>query len=223
MASTEMHAAFITADSSAWTCGRNQFGQLGDGTTIDRLYAIKVMDNVLAVAANGNSTYFIKSDNSLWVCGANITLPGSQAAANYNRPVKIADSVAAISTFSHTLFIKLDSTLWGFGPNYQNQLGDNVKVGVQAEPVKLMDGVLMAATGDAFSVIIKEDHSLWGTGLNSSGALGTNNIETLFRFTKVLDGVQDVSVGYQTTLIIKDDGTLWGRAGMISGRSVLAQ
>lgn len=137
-------------------------------------------------------------------------MPGSQTPSIYTRPVKITDSVAAISARGHTIFIKLDSTLWGFGINGQGQLGENVKDQYQQQPIKLMDGVIAAAAGEGYSVIIKKDHSLWASGQNSNGSLGTNNTETLFRFIKVLDGVRNVSVSYQTTLIVKDDGSLWG-------------
>ena len=40
------HAIAIKTDGSLWAWGRNHYGQLGDGTTIDRHSPVKIMDDV---------------------------------------------------------------------------------------------------------------------------------------------------------------------------------
>ena len=51
--------------------GTNEYGQLGDGTTTDRLSPVQVANDVTAVSAGYLHTMFLKSDNTLWAMGTN--------------------------------------------------------------------------------------------------------------------------------------------------------
>ena len=61
------HSMAIMSDGSLWGWGQNEKGQLGDGTTEDRLYPVRIMDNVIQVSAGNMHTAAIKNDGSLWV------------------------------------------------------------------------------------------------------------------------------------------------------------
>ena len=44
----------------------------GDGTTTNRSTPVKILDeNVTAIAAGANASYFLKNDGSLWAMGDN--------------------------------------------------------------------------------------------------------------------------------------------------------
>ena len=47
-------------------------GQLGDGTTTDRSDPVRIMDQVIAVAAGQSYALAIKSDGTIWTWGGNI-------------------------------------------------------------------------------------------------------------------------------------------------------
>ena len=52
VASGYNHTLFTKTDGSLWVMGRNDYGQLGDGTTTDRNASVKIVDaNIIAVAA----------------------------------------------------------------------------------------------------------------------------------------------------------------------------
>ena len=52
--------------------GSNSNGQLGDGTTTDRMSSVQIESSgVTSVTAGGNHSLFIKSDGSLWGMGSN--------------------------------------------------------------------------------------------------------------------------------------------------------
>lgn len=71
--------AIIKNDNSLWMWGFNECGQLGDGTTTDKLQPIHVLNNVNIVGVSrivsSDSTYAvstaIKNDGSLWMWGSN--------------------------------------------------------------------------------------------------------------------------------------------------------
>ena len=44
------HGMVIKKDGTLWTFGNNYYGELGDGTTVNRSTPVKVLSNVKAVA-----------------------------------------------------------------------------------------------------------------------------------------------------------------------------
>jgi hypothetical protein len=67
------HTVAIKADGTLWAWGRNQAGQLGDGTTEDQSSPVQVgtATNWLAVAAGHHHTVAVRSDGTLWAWGRN--------------------------------------------------------------------------------------------------------------------------------------------------------
>ncbi len=66
------HSMFVKTDDSLWGLGKNDKGQLGDGTTDDVTAKPKeIMKDVKSVYAGYKYTYFIKTNGSLWAVGAN--------------------------------------------------------------------------------------------------------------------------------------------------------
>ncbi len=73
MVSAQTQTSFLLKDGSLWSRGTNHFGQLGDGTVVDRAAPVKTMSlDVLSLPfVSGTSTMIEKTDGSLWVCGLN--------------------------------------------------------------------------------------------------------------------------------------------------------
>jgi alpha-tubulin suppressor-like RCC1 family protein len=64
------HSLFIKSDGTLWAMGDNSFGQLGDGTSTNRLSPVQVASDVCRIAAGSNFSLFVKHDGSLWAMGA---------------------------------------------------------------------------------------------------------------------------------------------------------
>ena len=66
------HSLYIKNDGSLWAVGDNTYGQLGDGTTTDRITPVQIESSgVTMVSASFEHSMYLKSDGSLWAMGRN--------------------------------------------------------------------------------------------------------------------------------------------------------
>jgi alpha-tubulin suppressor-like RCC1 family protein len=192
VAAGQYHSLFIKSDGSLWGMGSETFGQLGDGhpenipfypdlSSFTNLPEEIVASNVIAVAAGGAHSLFLKSDSSLWAMGYNYYGQlGDGTLISTNRPEMIVTSnVTAIAAGAyHSLFLKSDGSLWAMGDNDMGQLGNGNfgsgdRSGYATRPEEIVaSNVVAIAAGEYHSLFLKSDGSLWAMGLNSNGQLG---------------------------------------------------
>ena len=204
------HTAAIKTDGSLWTWGNNQHGQLGDGTTEDRYFPTKIMDNVLAVSLGNDHSVALTEDGSLWTWGNNSSGQlGNGTTESALTPMKIMDNIAAVSAGGYyTTAIDIYGNLWTWGQNMYGQLCTGTTMNVYC-PIQIMDDVIAVSAGSMHVAVIKKDHSLWTWGCNSSGQLGDGTIEGKYSPMKVMDNVKSVSAGLTNTAAIDEENTLW--------------
>jgi alpha-tubulin suppressor-like RCC1 family protein len=72
IATDDRHSLALKSDGTLWAWGRNDFGQLGDGTTTNKPTPVQIgPDNTwISVAGGGNHTVALKTD-TLWAWGRN--------------------------------------------------------------------------------------------------------------------------------------------------------
>jgi len=189
------HTMILLKNGTVRATGLNSFGQLGDGTTSDRRYAMSVKDGtgnpmtgVAGVAAGLYHSIILKQDGTVWAFGTDDF--GQLGSGTYNvynwTPVQVmldaetpVTGVIAVSAGDyHTMFLRDDGTLWGTGRNWDGQLGDGTDV-TKLYPVQVMlDGltpmtdVIAVAAGATHTLIIRKDGTLWAFGDNAYGQLG---------------------------------------------------
>jgi alpha-tubulin suppressor-like RCC1 family protein len=211
------HSLVLMTNGSLWAMGFNLFGQLGDGTngsgTSVSVPEQIVASNVVAIAAGGNHSLFLKSDGSLWAMGQNNNGQlGDGTLTNTNRPEQIVASnvvaIAAGNAFS--LFKKSDGSLWGMGYNVQGDLGIGNYVNTNRPQQIVTNGVIAIAAGFEHSLFIKPGGGLWGMGAASTGQLGGGTLTKTNRAEEIVaSGVTAIAGGSLHTLFIKSDGSLW--------------
>ena len=66
------HALTLRKDGTVWAWGKNEYGELGDGTTKNRSKPIKVkgLSHVVSIGSGDDFSVAMKSDGTIWFWGA---------------------------------------------------------------------------------------------------------------------------------------------------------
>lgn len=148
------HSLFVKHDGTAWACGFNNEGQLGDGTTIQKDTAIQVnnLSNIVGIAAGQYHSLFLKDDGTAWGVGYNaFGQLGNGNNISQTTPVQVNGltgvTKVTASGYFHSLFLKDDNTFWGCGQNSLGELGDGTS-NTSTIPVQALDGCVSTAVSE---------------------------------------------------------------------------
>lgn len=177
---------YIQEDLRLWASGKNEYGQLGDGTTQDRLYPEFVMYDVVKVSTGLYHTLILGADNRLWSVGKNDHGQlGNGTRASSSDPIYIMDNILDIDAgATHSMALDSDGVLWGFGAIYLEEMPPGSDYGIIA-PFPLLRDVATFSAGYGFTLAVTNDGSLWVLGDNKDGQLGLESPEFVRRFTRV--------------------------------------
>ncbi|MBN2036743.1 MAG: hypothetical protein JW768_08390, partial [Chitinispirillaceae bacterium] len=125
------HTMILKSDGTLWATGYNNYGQLGDNSTSNRLSPVYIMAGVRAVSAGINHTMIIRNDGRLLGTGYNRYGQLCRAdSLNDSTPRLVSTTIiptgavvrAVVAGENSTLFLRGD-TLWGAGRNNYGELG----------------------------------------------------------------------------------------------------
>ena len=217
LAAGARHSLALTSDGKVEAWGKNDYGQLGDGTTTDHPLPVQVLiGDVDKIASGYFHTLAIKTDGSLWAWGLNNSGQlGDSSIITHTTPTPIGTdknwlAIAAGAYF--TIGLKSDGSLWSWGNNSNGQLGLGhysdrsipTRIGIDNDWAAI-------AAGYQHTAALKRDGSLWTWGYNAFGQLGDNTTfsrNTPARVAADTDWQAIAADGYHT-LALKKDGSLW--------------
>ena len=222
----DYHTVLLKNDDTVWTCGWNEYGQLGLGDTNNRTtFTETSMTDVKQVSCGEMHTVILKNDGSLWACGyhyhgqlglGNKSINQhtfTQVTTNINNDVK---QVACGSRFTYIL--KNDGSLWSCGWNRYGQLGlgaadEEYHKTFTKVTTNINNDVKQIACSNEGLFILKNDGSVWSCGYNGYGELGLGNTTNQSSFiqvtTNINNDVKEVVCGGGHSFIIKNDGSVW--------------
>ncbi|RFC46136.1 MAG: Alpha-tubulin suppressor/Alpha-tubulin suppressor/Alpha-tubulin suppressor/Alpha-tubulin suppressor [Verrucomicrobia bacterium] len=190
LASGGGHTLAIKVDGSLWAWGRNDKGQLGDGSTSSKNAPVRIgEESWVAVAAGYNFSLAIKRDGTLWAWGYNSAGQlGNGGTTDSLVPVQVGTSNQwrGISAgHAHSIGIQYDgnSYVYAWGLNDSGQLGRGVDTNgvpitassvtpVRASSTAGSTGWTDVAAGGYHSLLIAGDRRVWACGANDRGQLG---------------------------------------------------
>jgi len=206
--------------------GLNSSGQLGDGTTTQKINPVALgLTGITSVAAGANHTLFLKDDGTVWATGLNTNGQlGIGSTTNRTSPIQIStlSGIIAISAgTSHSLFLKDDGTVWATGLNSSGQLGD-ATTAQKTTPVQVavLTGIVKISAGGLHSLFLKNDGTVWACGRNTNGQLGINNTTNQLSPVMIssLTGIVDISGGGTHSHFVKNNGNVYGTGLNSSGQ-----
>jgi len=173
------HSLAIDESGYLWAWGDNWYGQLGDGTDVDKKVPVKIKSNVKFKQISAGEFYSMAIDESgnLWAWGRNLLGQlGDGTEDLRTSPVVIKSGTKfkfVASGASHTLAIDDSGDLWAWGNNSTGQLGNGSTTRLNS-PVKIKTGTKFksVSAGTNHSLAIDELGRLWAWGDNSEGQLG---------------------------------------------------
>ncbi|MAL86419.1 MAG: hypothetical protein CMI23_08725, partial [Opitutae bacterium] len=137
---------FIKTNGSLWAMGRNNYGQLGDGSTMQRNTPVQIeASGVYGLASGQAHSLFLKADGSLHATGLNdVGQLGDGTTSDRSNPIQVeANGVVSVyAGHKHSLYIKSDRSLWAMGSNSNGQLGDGTTTD-RHTPVQILSGAQM--------------------------------------------------------------------------------
>lgn len=151
-ASAGTSAYALKGDGTVWAWGSNNYGALGDGTTVDQHAPVQVsgLSGATAIGAGSSSGYALRSDGTVWAWGNNGSGElGDGTTTVRLTPVQVSglSGATSIAASAHAGFAsKADGTAWAWGAG---PIGDGATT-ARLTPVKVfgLSGVTALAGGD---------------------------------------------------------------------------
>jgi alpha-tubulin suppressor-like RCC1 family protein len=182
----DAHGCALRADGTAVCWGKNDHGQLGNGSTADAAAATEVLDGngaplggLSALVAGAAHTCALQNGALLcWGDDSSGQL-GRGGSAMVNG-VPMASAISGVSAAAagahHTCVVLTNGSVWCWGANDAGQLGamPSASMPTPVEVVRAgqaLDATALAA-GDTHSCAVERDHTLVCWGSDSDGELG---------------------------------------------------
>ncbi len=154
------HVLARLQDGTVWAWGDNTYGQVGDGTQVNRNRPARVLGltDVIDVAAGAEFSVAVRGDGSVWTWGrSNRGQLGSGGTATRTVPGVVRGLPAMVGAGcgrEHAVVHPLVGQAWGWGQDTYGQLGDRAGT-ARRSPVALpgMTGVREAHGGFGFTVL----------------------------------------------------------------------
>jgi murein DD-endopeptidase MepM/ murein hydrolase activator NlpD len=234
----DFHSLALKKDGTVWAWGKNEYGQLGIGTSGDEvtiptqvknLNGSGFLTDVKSIGAGNRYSIALKNDGTIWTWGNNegrLRGVGSIPPGKLLYPVQVVSgffsNVIAIAAGGfHSLALNADGTIVAWGSNNVGQLGTGcTRCSIQVSPLrtKNIENVKSISAGSSHSLAVKNDGTVWGWGksglweLSESGLIDDRGEVFLPIHIAELSDIKEISSKEHYNLAIDNEGRVleWG-------------
>ena len=176
---------FLKADGTVWSTGSNDRGQLGIGSTTQKLVPTQIpetgsFNNIKAAEAGDGFSLFLKEDGTVWVSGiAAVNGTGAQVTSPVQMTAITVPIVRIAAGKDHALALDGTGRVWTWGNNAYGQLGTGNKTN-RTSPcnpsvspcLPNLNSIVGIAGGTRHTLALLNDGTVKAWGANNSGELG---------------------------------------------------
>ena len=223
------HTLAVRGDGTVWAWGANDKGQLGDGTTTERLVPVQVtgLDNIVMAEAGSSHSIALKSDGSVYCWGERTS--GATATANAlgdgallgqsNVPIQVPGLTGCIQVDAGngvSLAVKADGTVWQWG----RYLGGFQAV-LPTQRAEL-SGITFAILSQSSAFATNGDGKVYGWGGGFDGNMGNGSYDSPQVATEIPiqggESIVSVAANTKNTYFLTADGNLFASGSNDLGR-----
>ncbi|MEI2358436.1 InlB B-repeat-containing protein, partial [Mesobacillus zeae] len=206
------YALALKEDGTVWAWGRNNYGQLGNGTLTSSSTPVQVLvaNNINKIVAGENTSFAIDENGFLWGWGRNSNYLIGSGSGSTSTPTLVYNltnvtSIEANSNFA--LIKKSDGTIWGWGKN-SNGLLNEADGGGTVGPTLLNDleGIAIFKTAPEAIVAVTASGKVKIKGKLFEKVDSEYKVENL-------DYISNVSISEDHVLVLNEEGIVkaWGK------------
>jgi alpha-tubulin suppressor-like RCC1 family protein len=220
------HSCAVKANGTTWCWGYNNYGQLGDGTTVDRHTPVAVtgISDVVSVSAGNTFACAVKGDGTVWCWGANYSGQlGDDTTNNSLVPVQVigpqgigffTDIEQVSAAVNSSCALRSDGTAWCWGAWFyapeEHFWPKQMRSQTGTQYFQEVEEV--SAKGSHTTCAARADGTAWCWGYNNKGVLGDGTYtdsELPKEVVALGNNVESISVGGGFVCSVLNDGSAW--------------
>ena len=227
----EGYTVILKEDGTVWTSGKNNYGQLGDGTTINKKIPAQVkidentyLTNIKKISAGNNFILALTVDGDVYGWGVNKATYGSGWLGQGDNVTRLyatkmkgvggkgyIENIIDISAGDRmTYVLNKDGDIYGAGYDNYCQIADTAtKTRAYLTKVTKISDAIQIKGGYSNLVAMLTNSEVWIKGNNGFGQFGNGTTAMQGGLYKIGNDINEFTLGGNKTCILKEDGTLW--------------